>query len=66
MSNPVVRFVIRCIFIGVAAADAVLLAALPGLSWNDVAKAALIALGNALGYAGIGAATPVEPSVKIK
>lgn len=57
------RYIVRSVFVGVAAADAVLIAALPGITWDDATKAILIGLGNALAYAGIGAGTSVEPSV---
>lgn len=57
------KFVARAAFVGVAGLLASLQANLPGLTWDDLI-AGLIAGGLlALSYAGIGAATPLEPSV---
>jgi hypothetical protein len=62
--NPVQRYLTRCVLSGVAAANAILLAALPGLDADDLTKAGLIGLGTSLAYAGIGAASQnVEPKV---
>lgn len=62
--NVLARFALRATLVGVAAANAVLLAALPGINGDDITKACLIGLGSALAYAGIGVARPeVEPSV---
>jgi hypothetical protein len=62
--NVLARFALRAFLFGVAGANAVLIAALPGLDLDDATKAFLIGLGSALAYAGIGASVPqVEPSV---
>lgn len=57
------RYIVRGSFVGVVALLASLQAALPGLDGGELLQA-IIAGVVALGaYLGIGAATPVEPSV---
>ena len=61
--SPQMRYVVRVVAIGIVAAASALKAYLPGLSWADgidVLISTIVAMG---AYAGIGAATPLEPSV---
>lgn len=62
--SPLARMALRCALTGAFTANGILIAALPGISANDLTYAALTGLGSALAYAGIGAAVPqVEPHV---
>jgi hypothetical protein len=63
-NNPVARFVLRAVLVGVAVAAAKLQGNLPGISGSDAIDAALAAIIASLAYAGIGVAVPqVEPKV---
>jgi len=63
-SNVAARFALRCALCGVAAANAYLLGALPGIDGAEALEAALTGIGGAFSYAGIGALLPqVEPSI---
>lgn len=63
MDNPRTRYWVRAAFAGVLVAAGALKAYLPGLSvedWIDVVVSGVLAVG---AYAGVGYATPLEPSV---
>jgi len=60
--NATTRYVVRCALVGLFAAAGTLIALEP-LSWSDALHGLLTGLVAAGGYAGIGAASPVEPSV---
>lgn len=63
LANPHTRYVLRALFAGVLVAASALKAYLPGLSvedWIDVVVSGVLAVG---AYAGVGYATPLEPSV---
>lgn len=63
--SPGSRYVFRVILVGVAAMLASLQANLPGVSGDDLAQAGIAGAIIGLGYAGIGAATPLEPAVGV-
>lgn len=61
--SPTLRFALRAAFVGAAGLLASLQAALPGISTDDLVSALIAGGLLALSYAGIGAATPLEPKV---
>lgn len=64
--SPTVRYVVRIAFVAVAGLLASLQANLPGVSLDDLTQALIAGGILGLGYAGVGAATPIEPKVGVK
>jgi hypothetical protein len=61
--NPTTRYVIRTAFYGLVTALASLQGSLPGISADDGLTAVIAGILAAGAYAGIGAATPLEPKI---
>ena len=61
--TPRQRFYLRLVAVAIVAGASALKAYLPGLSWEDGADIVASMVVAAGAYAGIGAATPLEPSV---
>jgi hypothetical protein len=61
--SPTTRYIIRIAFLAIVTGAASLQAALPGISLDDGVSALIAAVIASGAYAGIGAATPLEPKV---
>jgi len=58
--SPMAKFVVKCVLIGVYGVLVALQVALPGITIDELVAAVIAGAIGALGYAGIGAATPLE------
>jgi hypothetical protein len=58
--SPAAKFVIKCVLIGAYGVLVALQVALPGISLDELVAALIAGAIGGLGYAGIGAATPLE------
>jgi hypothetical protein len=61
--NPTARYIVRIAFFALVTGAASLQAALPGISLDDGISALIAAIIASGAYAGIGAATPLEPKI---
>jgi len=60
LMSPTLKYVTKCVLIGLYGLLVSLQVALPGISWDDLISAVIAGAIGGLGYAGIGAATPLE------
>lgn len=58
--SPMTKYIIKCVLIGLYGALVALQVALPGISTDELVAAVIAGAIGGLGYAGIGAATPLE------
>lgn len=63
MDSPRTRFYVRLLAVGIVAFASALQAHLPGLSGEDWLESLITVIVAVGAYAGIGVATPLEPSV---
>lgn len=63
--NPTLRYAVRCVGFGLATFLGSLQGNLPGIDSGDLVSAGIAGAIVGLGYAGIGAATPLEPAVGV-
>jgi hypothetical protein len=61
--NPTTRYIVRIAFFFLVTVAASLQGALPGVSPDDALSALIAGILASGGYAGIGAATPLEPKI---
>ena len=58
--SPMTKYIVKCVLIGLYGALVALQVALPGISTDELVAALIAGAIGGLGYAGIGAATPLE------